>query len=179
MTINTAPAKRGMLSSCTGTRIRPKWSITIEANTCPAKIKPTVVAAPRRGITTMVASTYTAPSNPPTHAHQGAFASASPSGHDSRNANATTISASVPPKKEMVAATAGPPTKPRSTALMLNCTGKATPATNANNKRSQVTPFNLPIPPSFFRTRHQTVPSSVAQGEGQVLPVSLPGYTLL
>ena len=66
MTISTAPAKRGMLSSCTGTRIRPKWSITIEANTCPAKIKPTVVAAPRRGITMMVASTYNAPRSPRT-----------------------------------------------------------------------------------------------------------------
>ena len=39
MTISTAPARRGMLSSCTGTRIRPKWSTTIEAITCPAKIR--------------------------------------------------------------------------------------------------------------------------------------------
>src|ERR687893_767074 len=85
------------------------------------------------------------------HAHPGARATASPNCHDSRKANATTISASVPPKKEMVAATAGPPTKPRITALMLNCTGKATPATNANNNRSQVTPFTLLVPPTFFQ----------------------------
>ncbi len=41
---------RGKLASCTGTRIRPKWSITIEARTCPVRISPIVVAAPRRGV---------------------------------------------------------------------------------------------------------------------------------
>jgi hypothetical protein len=77
-----------------------------------------------------------------------------------------------PAKKGDVAATAGPPTNPRSTALMLNCTGKATPATNANNKRSQVTPFDLPIPPSFscLGIRPYQVRSRRARGRCCLLP---------
>jgi hypothetical protein len=55
-----------------GTRIRPKWSIRIEAMTWPVRMSPIVVAAPRWGVKTIEARTKTAPSRLPVHAHYGA-----------------------------------------------------------------------------------------------------------
>src|SRR5215203_7138848 len=67
--MSRAPRSRGMLAGCTVTPSRPKWSITMDAMTCPARNKPTVVAAPRRGVRTIEA--HTAEPHPPGRVHDG------------------------------------------------------------------------------------------------------------
>lgn len=97
---------RRKLASCTGTRIRPKWSITIEARTCPVRISPIVVAAPRRGVRIIEARTNKAPSRPPVHAHHGALATEP--GSDLCTTSAATPSATATTTNEIAAAARGP-----------------------------------------------------------------------
>src|SRR5688500_7261959 len=137
--ISSAPRRRGMLAACTGTPSRPKWSIVIEAITCPARNRPTVVAAPRRGGRTIEAHTKTAPSRPPSHIHQGVLMMAPSSGTERRKIAAVAKRTIVPTRKERAAARTGPPTTWRSWLLMANWVGAAMPAASATgSSKSQV-----------------------------------------
>src|SRR5918993_2677459 len=137
--ISSAPRRRGILAACTGTPSRPKWSIVIEAITCPARNRPTVVAAPRRGVRTIEAHTKKAPSRPPSHIHQGAFMMGPSSGTERRTRAVLAKRITVPTRNESAAARTGPPTTWRSWLLMANWVGAAIPAASAKgSNKSQV-----------------------------------------
>src|SRR5215212_6227580 len=145
MMMSSAPRRRGRLAGCTVMPNRPKWSMMIDAMTCPARNRPTVVAAPRRGVRMMEAHTKKAPSNPPSHIHQGAFMMGPSSGTERRTTAVVAKRITVPTRKESAAASKGPPTTWRSWLLMANCVGAAIPAASAaGSNSSQVTFLTLP-----------------------------------
>src|SRR5215212_11973869 len=149
--MSRAPRRRGMLAGCTVTPSRPKWSIAMDAITCPARNRPTVVAAPRRGVRTIEAHTKKAPSRPPSHTHHGAFMMGSSSGTERRTTAVVTNSTTVPTRNESAAASTGPPTTWRSWVLMANCVGAAIPAASATgSKSSQVILLTLLAPLVFM-----------------------------
>src|SRR5829696_637670 len=142
--MSRAPRRRGMLAGCAVTPSRPKWSIAMDAITCPARNRPTVVAAPRCGVRTIEAHTKKAPSRPPSHIHQGAFMMGPSSGTERRTTAVVANRITVPTRNESAAASTGPPTTWRSWLLMANCVGAAIPATSAAGRsRSQIILFTL------------------------------------
>jgi hypothetical protein len=118
--MSRAPRRRGMLAGCAVTPSRPKWSIAMDAITCPARNRPTVVAAPRWGVRTIEAHTKKAPSRPPSHIHQGAFIMGPSSGTERRTTAVVAKRITVPTRNESAAARIGPPTTWRSWLLMAN-----------------------------------------------------------
>src|SRR5215217_6751796 len=139
--MSSAPRMRGRLAGCTVMPNRPKWSMIMEAMTCPVRNSPTVVAAPRRGVRTIEAHTKKAPS----HIHQGAFMMGPSSGTERRTTAVVAKRITVPTRKESAAASTGPPTTWRSWLLMANCVGAAIPAASAaGSNSSQVTFLTLP-----------------------------------
>src|SRR5215210_975112 len=143
--ISTAPSRRGRLAGCTVTPNRPKWSMIMDAMTCPARNRPTVVAVPRRGVRTIEAHTKKAPSRPPSHIHHGALMMGPSSGTERRTTAVVAKRTMVPTRKESAAASTGPPTTWRSWLLMANWVGAAIPAASAaGSSSSQVTFLTLP-----------------------------------
>src|SRR5215213_4879586 len=142
-----------MLAGCTVTPSRPKWSIAMDATTCPARNRPTVVAVPRRGVRTMEAHTKKAPNNPPSHIHQGALMMGPSSGTERRKTAVVAKRITVPTRNESAAASTGPPTTWRSWLLMANCVGAAIPAASATGSNSSQVMFLTPLSVARRRRR--------------------------
>src|ERR671910_2410453 len=109
--------------------------------------------APRRGGQDMEAHTKKAPSNPPSHIHQGAFMMGPSSGTERRTTAVVAKRITVPTRNESAAARTGPPTTWRSWLFMANCVGAAIPAASATGSNSSQVILLTPLASTRFSYR--------------------------
>jgi hypothetical protein len=103
--------------------------------TWPAIMKPTVVTAPGARDQDYRGRDIERPEETPGPRPPRRPARSERDGAPSRATSTATRSANVPTTNEIAAASTGPPTAPRISALTANCTGTAVPAAKASNTR--------------------------------------------